>query len=52
MKPWYESKTIWVNILTLVAVIITSISAWPELGAIRRTACHRACRGEHRFATH
>ena len=31
MKPWYESKTIWVNVLTLVAVIIASVSNWPEL---------------------
>lgn len=31
MKPWYESKTIWVNLLTLLAVIITSVTAWPEL---------------------
>lgn len=31
MKPWYESKTIWVNVLTLVGVVITSVTAWPEL---------------------
>lgn len=31
MKPWWESKTIWVNILTLLGVIITSVTAWPEL---------------------
>ena len=31
MKPWWESKTIWVNVLTLLGVIITSVTAWPEL---------------------
>ena len=31
MKPWYESKTIWVNVLTLVGVVISSVTAWPEL---------------------
>jgi len=31
MKPWYESKTIWVNVLTVLAVLITSMTSWPEL---------------------
>lgn len=31
MKPWYESKTIWVNVLTVVAVLITSMASWPDM---------------------
>lgn len=31
MKPWYKSRTLWLNALTLVAVIIVSVTAWPEL---------------------
>lgn len=31
MKPWYESKTIWVNVLTVVAVLITSMTSWPDM---------------------
>ena len=31
MKPWYESKTIWVNALTIAAVLITSMTAWPDM---------------------
>ena len=27
MKPWYKSKTVWVNILTLLVAIITSIQS-------------------------
>ena len=31
MKQWYESKTIWVNVLTILAVLITSVTAWPDM---------------------
>jgi hypothetical protein len=31
MKKWYESRTIWVNVLTLLALILGAIAQWPEL---------------------
>jgi len=31
MKPWYESKTIWVNVLTVLVVLITSMMSWPDM---------------------
>jgi hypothetical protein len=31
MKPWYESKTLWVNVVALLAVVIASLAQWPEL---------------------
>lgn len=31
MKPWYKSKTIWVNVLTILAVLITSVTSWPDM---------------------
>lgn len=31
MKPWYESKTIWVNILTVIIVLVTSMMSWPDM---------------------
>lgn len=30
-KQWYESKTLWVNVLTLLALILGSVAQWPEL---------------------
>lgn len=30
-KPWYQSKTVWINALTLAALIISTIMQWPEL---------------------
>ena len=30
-KPWWKSKTIWIDVLTLLGVIITSITAWPDM---------------------
>jgi hypothetical protein len=33
-KEWYKSKTLWVNILTLLALILGSIAQWPELQAL------------------
>jgi len=34
MKPWYESKTLWFNVFALLAVIIGSLTQWPELQTI------------------
>lgn len=34
MKPWYESKTLWFNVFALLAVIIGSLTHWPELVSI------------------
>jgi hypothetical protein len=31
MKPWYQSKTVWVNVLTLLAMIISTMAGWDEL---------------------
>ena len=31
MKPWYESKTIWVNALTVIIVLVTSMMSWPDM---------------------
>ena len=30
-KQWWRSKTIWINILTLVAVIISQIMGWEDM---------------------
>ena len=30
-KPWYTSKTVWINALTLTALIISTIMQWPDL---------------------
>lgn len=31
MKPWYTSKTLWVNVLTLAVLILGTLAARPEL---------------------
>ena len=31
MKPWYESRTLWFNVFALLAVIIGTLTQWPEL---------------------
>jgi uncharacterized membrane protein len=31
VKPWYESKTLWVNIISLVVVVIGTIAGWQEM---------------------
>ena len=31
MKPWYTSKTIIVNALTLIAMILGTVAQWPEM---------------------
>lgn len=30
-KQWYQSRTLWINVLTLVALIISTVAQWPEL---------------------
>lgn len=32
-KPWYQSKTVWINALTLTALILSTIMQWPDLQA-------------------
>jgi len=34
MKRWYKSKTVWINVLTLIAMILATIAAWPELNDV------------------
>lgn len=29
-KPWYTSKTLWVNALTLLVMILGTVAQWPE----------------------
>jgi uncharacterized membrane protein len=31
VKPWYESKTLWVNIISLVVVVIGTMAGWQEM---------------------
>lgn len=31
MKRWYKSKTVWINVLTLAAMIIGTVTQWPEM---------------------
>ena len=33
MKPWYKSKTVIVNALTLIAMILGTVAQWPEMQA-------------------
>lgn len=32
-KFWWQSKTIWINALTLIFVIVTQLMGWEELKA-------------------
>lgn len=34
MKRWYKSKTLWVNVLTLVAMVLATLTQWPELADV------------------
>jgi hypothetical protein len=34
MKRWFRSKTVWINLLTLIAMILATIAAWPEVKEI------------------
>jgi len=31
MKRWYKSKTVWINVLTLIAMILATVGAWTEM---------------------
>lgn len=31
MKPWYESKTMWVNVLSLAVVVVGTVAGWDEM---------------------
>lgn len=31
MKRWYKSKTVWINVLTFTAMIIGTVTQWPEM---------------------
>lgn len=33
-KPWYESKTLWFNVFALLAVVVATLTQWPELAGI------------------
>jgi hypothetical protein len=33
VKPWYKSKTVIVNALTLIAMILGTVAQWPEMMA-------------------
>lgn len=32
-KPWYTSKTLWVNALTLIVMVLGTVAQWPEFSA-------------------
>lgn len=32
-KPWWTSKTLWVNALTLIVMILGTVAQWPEFSA-------------------
>jgi uncharacterized membrane protein len=32
-KPWYLSRTIWLNIVSLLVMIITALAGWTEFQA-------------------
>lgn len=34
MKRWYKSKTVWINVLTLIAMILGTVAQWPEVQEI------------------
>ena len=34
MKRWYKSKTVWINVLSLVAMILATVAQWPEMNDI------------------
>jgi hypothetical protein len=31
MKRWYRSKTVWINVLTLLALVLATVASWPEV---------------------
>ena len=34
MKRWYKSKTVLINVLSLVAMILATVAQWPEMNEI------------------
>ena len=54
MKPWYESRTLWFNVFALLAIIIGSLTQWPELVGIypQLTAALTIVNMILRFMTH
>jgi hypothetical protein len=34
MKRWYKSKTVWINVLSLVAMILATVAQWPEMNDV------------------
>jgi hypothetical protein len=34
MKRWYKSKTVWINVLSLVAMVLATVAQWPEMNDI------------------
>ena len=32
-KPWWESKTLWINALTLLVMVLGTVAQWPEFSA-------------------
>ena len=34
MKRWYKSKTVWINVLSLVAMVLATVAQWPEMNEI------------------
>ena len=34
MKRWYKLKTVWINVLSLVAMILATVAQWPEMNEI------------------
>lgn len=33
-KQWYQSRTLWINVLTLAALIISTVAQWPEFQSV------------------
>jgi len=31
MKKWYQSKTLWFNVLTLLAMVLATVAGWQEV---------------------
>lgn len=34
MKRWYKSKTVWINVLSLVAMVLATVAQWPEMNDV------------------
>jgi len=31
MKPWYQSKTVWINVFTLATIILGTVTQWHDM---------------------